>query len=125
MPILIMALLALIILGIIGILLVVAVIMEHSPAEHPARRHRPHPASFDVAPSSGANMDKPRAALVEPSLSAISAAGIANTCTPGAAKSAGILAALYYSYISFTELPHFRLLVPLRMPCPLLLCGKR
>jgi hypothetical protein len=89
MPILIMALLALIILGIIGILLVVAVIMEHSPAEHPARRHRPHPASFDVAPSSGANMDKPRAALVEPSLSAIFAAGIANTCTPGAAKSAG------------------------------------
>ncbi len=33
--------------------------------------------------------------------------------------------ALYYSYISFTELPHIRLLVPLRMPCPLLLCGKR
>ena len=61
MPILIMALLALIIFGTIGILLAVAVIMEHSPAEHPARRHGPHPVSSDVVPSSSLNFDKPRA----------------------------------------------------------------
>jgi len=61
MPILIMALLAVMLFGTIGILLVVAVIMEHSPAEHPARRHGPHPVSFDVAASSGANVDKQRA----------------------------------------------------------------
>jgi len=50
MPILIMALLALIIFGTIGILLAVAVIMERSPGEHPARRHR-SPVISDVAPS--------------------------------------------------------------------------
>jgi hypothetical protein len=51
MPILVMALLALIIFGTIGILLVVAVIMEHFPGEHPARRHGSHPVTSDVAPS--------------------------------------------------------------------------
>ena len=51
MPILVMALLALIIFGTIGILLVVAVIMEHSPGEHPARRPRSHPVTLDVSPS--------------------------------------------------------------------------
>ena len=50
MPILMMALLALIIFGTIGILLVVAVIMEQSPGEHPARRHC-SPGTSDVAPS--------------------------------------------------------------------------
>jgi|HubBroStandDraft_6_1064221.scaffolds.fasta_scaffold04958_7 hypothetical protein len=45
MPILVMALLALILFGTIGILLVVAVIMERSPREHPARSHR-SPVSF-------------------------------------------------------------------------------
>ena len=60
MPILIMALLALIIFGTIGILLVVAVIMEHSPAEHPARRHYPNAVPSDVARSSSPNFDKPR-----------------------------------------------------------------
>lgn len=43
MPILVMAVLALIVFGTIGILLVVAVIMEHSTMEHPARRPLPHP----------------------------------------------------------------------------------
>jgi len=52
MPILIMALLALIIFGTIGILLAVAVIMEHSTAEHPARRHFPHSEISDVGLSS-------------------------------------------------------------------------
>ncbi len=61
MPILIMALLALIIFGTIGILLVVAVIMEHSPAEHPARRHYPYAVTSDVDPSSSPNFDKPGA----------------------------------------------------------------
>jgi hypothetical protein len=51
MPILVMALLALMIFGTIGILLVVAVIMERSPGEHPARRRRSHPETSDVAPS--------------------------------------------------------------------------
>jgi hypothetical protein len=50
MPILIMALLALIIFGTIGILLVVAVIMEQSPGEHPARRHS-SPGTSNVEPS--------------------------------------------------------------------------
>jgi len=59
MPILIMALLALIAFGTIGILLVVAVIMEHSPAEHPARRKRSYPVESDVAPSFNPNIDKP------------------------------------------------------------------
>ncbi len=35
--------------------------MEHSPAERATRRHGPHPVSFDVAASSGANVDKQRA----------------------------------------------------------------
>ena len=61
MPILIMALLALIIFGTIGILLVVAVIMERSAAEHPARRRYPYAVTSDVAPSSSPNFDKPRA----------------------------------------------------------------
>jgi hypothetical protein len=39
MPILVLALLALIIFGTIGILLVVAVMIEHFPGEHSARRH--------------------------------------------------------------------------------------
>jgi hypothetical protein len=43
MPILIMAVLALVFFGTLGILLVVAVIMEHSPTEHPARGNRSHP----------------------------------------------------------------------------------
>ena len=60
MPILIMALLALIIFGTIGILLVVAVIMEHSPAEHPARRHYAYAVPSDVARSASPNFDKPR-----------------------------------------------------------------
>ena len=64
MPILIMALLALMLFGTIGILLVVAVIMEHSPAEHPARRHIPYGVTSDVAPSSQ-NFDKPREAESE------------------------------------------------------------
>ena len=59
MPILIMALLALIIFGTIGILLAVAVIMEHSPGEHPARRHRSSVTS-DLAPSHR-NFDRARA----------------------------------------------------------------
>jgi len=54
-----MALLALIAFGTIGILLVVAVIMEHSPAEHPARRIRSHPVTSDVAPSLNPSFDKP------------------------------------------------------------------
>ncbi len=53
MPILVMALLALFVFGTIGILLVIAVMMEHSTAEHPARRHFPHSETSDVAPSHG------------------------------------------------------------------------
>jgi hypothetical protein len=58
MPILVMALLALFIFGTIGILLVVAVIMEHSPGEHPARRHFPHSEISDVAPSDQSSKEK-------------------------------------------------------------------
>jgi hypothetical protein len=49
MPILIMALLALIIFGTIGILLTIAVIMEHSPAEHPSKRHLSHSETSEIA----------------------------------------------------------------------------
>ncbi len=67
MPILIMALLALIIFGTIGILLVVAVIMEQSPGEHPARRHcspgtsdvGPSLRDFDIARGEGKSTDNP------------------------------------------------------------------
>ena len=59
MPILVMALLALILFGTIGILPAVAVIMEHSPREHPARRHR-SPVTSDLAPSHR-NFDRARA----------------------------------------------------------------
>lgn len=58
MPILVMALLALFIFGTIGILLVVAVIMEHSPAEHPARRHFPHSETPSVTPSDQTSKEK-------------------------------------------------------------------
>ncbi len=58
MPILIMALLALLLFGTIGILLVVAVIMEHNPAEHPARRHFPHSEISNVAPSDQSSKEK-------------------------------------------------------------------
>lgn len=53
MPILIMALLALIMFGCIGILLVVAVMMEHSTAQHPARHDLRHSESSNVATPSG------------------------------------------------------------------------
>jgi len=53
MPILVMGVLALIVFGTIGILLVIAVMMEHSTAEHPARRHFPHSETSDIAPSRG------------------------------------------------------------------------
>ena len=53
MPILVMALLALFVFGTIGILLVIAVMMEHSKAEHPARRNLPYSETPDVAPSRG------------------------------------------------------------------------
>jgi hypothetical protein len=53
-----MALLALIIFGTIGILLAVAVIMEHSTAEHPARRHFPHSEISDVALSDPLSSDQ-------------------------------------------------------------------
>ena len=59
MPILIMALLALIMFGCIGILLVVAVMMEHSTAQHPARHNRPHSENPDVAAPAGLNFDRP------------------------------------------------------------------
>jgi hypothetical protein len=59
MPILVTALIALMMLGTIGILLVVAVIMEHSPGEHPARRDRSHPITPGVAPSLS-NFDRAR-----------------------------------------------------------------
>jgi hypothetical protein len=55
-----MAVLALIVFGTIGILLVIAVMMEHSTAEHPARRHLSHSESSGVAPSLGPNSDRPR-----------------------------------------------------------------
>ena len=48
MPILMMAVLALIVFGMIGILLVVAVMMEHSTMEHPARRPLPPLGSPDI-----------------------------------------------------------------------------
>jgi len=59
MPILVMGVLALIVFGTIGILLVIAVMMEHSTAEHPARRHFPHSETSDVAPSLNPNIDGP------------------------------------------------------------------
>jgi len=58
MPILIMALLALFVFGTIGILLVIAVMMEHSTAEHPPRRHLPHSESSDVTPSNQSSKEK-------------------------------------------------------------------
>ena len=60
MPILIMALLALIMFGCIGILLVVAVMMEHSTAQHPARHNLPHSENPDVAAPAGLNFDRPQ-----------------------------------------------------------------
>ena len=51
MPMLVMVLLALIMCGTIGILLVVAIIMEHSPGEHPARRQYSHDVTSDGAHS--------------------------------------------------------------------------
>jgi hypothetical protein len=58
MPILIMALLALMLFGTIGILLVIAVTIEHSPAEHPARRHFPHSEISDVAHSGDSSKER-------------------------------------------------------------------
>ena len=60
MPILVMGLLALIAFGLIGILLAVAVMMEHSKAEHPARRNLSHPVTSGVAASLSPKLDRPR-----------------------------------------------------------------
>lgn len=59
MPILVMAVLALILFGTIGILLSVAVIMEHSSAEHPTRRPRLRFKNSAVVPALGPKLNAP------------------------------------------------------------------